>query len=163
MERYNITIRCIMVLIFGGIGSFLLLLFATVAFIGGLPFVFLLTFLVGIGIMYFILFVTPISITIEGNKICFYRLGRKSIFKVSQIKKIDKFYSAKSLFLSLGNRNEADMFCVIRLYNKPFDLLMFSHGIRNYKELYSKITQLLQEGGTTLQKPRARGNVEVNG
>ena len=48
--------------------------------------------------------------------------------------------------MAFGNEEEADMYCIIRLKNKPLNLLMFGHGICDYKELYSKMAKKTKNG-----------------
>lgn len=91
------------------------------------------------------LFIVPKSIAIEKEGIIFKTIIRNKKIEFSKIKEIKKYYSTKSLYWFGGDKEKADMLCIIRLKKNPINIIYFGDAISNYKELYKKLVKITRD------------------
>ena len=106
-------------------------------------------FVVPVLVLYFLLAVIPREVRIGESGFTYKTLLLKSEIDFSEIKAIKSFFSSKSLLAYGGDKNRAHMLCCIRLKQKPFRILLFGDGLDNYKELCSRLQEVV-----TLQQPK---------
>jgi hypothetical protein len=129
---------------FGILLSLISFIIGSLLLIIGYKSAFLIIFIPSIIFLTVFLFIVPKSIVVEKEGIIFKTAIRNKNIEYSEIKEIKKYYSTKSLFWFSGDKEKADIICIMRLKNNPLNLLYFGDAISNYKELYKKLLKTIE-------------------
>ncbi len=140
---YRTNVKHTLKSILGFSTSLIMLCCSVFSAIVGLYFISIILLMPAIIIIYLFIFVFPIEISIKECGIIYKTIIRKIYIDFSEILDVKTFFLTRSLAMAGGNKQKADMFCLIKLKKKRFNLLIFSNGIKNYKDLYFQILNSL--------------------
>ena len=147
MKTYKPNYRYWLLLIFGTVFIVIFLVIGLIELIIGNYFTLIPLLSLVLVLLYFFLFAFTKEVTIEGINITFKTEVRTHSFTSSQIRKIRTFQSINALLWHFGDKERTPLTCKIRLKDHPLSYLIFSNEINDHKDLYSRISALINEAG----------------
>ncbi len=145
MDTYDITLKCKFLLFFGVLVALGLLLISGAGLFSSNYFIFMLHLIPAVILLHLVLFVFPTEISIQEEGMIYKTPVRTMAISWSRILDIKPVYTTRSLKLAGGDKDKADMFCIIRIKGRPFRFLAISNGVRNYKDLYARILSYIAQ------------------